>query len=123
MERNTKISGFLRGLYYNRNYRSVGKYNTVWINFVQMIWLTCLGLGILGVCYKNQKEKSVLMLSVIGLTIFELLFEARSRYLYAYVPLYILLAIYGVALLLNRAEKKKWGVWVGYSVVDSDTML
>ena len=88
-----------------------------------MIWLTCLGLGILGVCYKNQKERSVLMLSVIGLTIFELLFEARSRYLYAYVPLYILLAIYGVALLLNRAEKKKWGVWVGYSVVDSDTML
>ena len=107
MERNTKISGFLRGLYYNRNYSSVGKYNTVWINFVQMIWLTCLGLGILGVCYKNQKDKSVLMLSVIGLTIFELLFEARSRYLYAYVPLYILLAIYGVALLLNRAEKKK----------------
>ena len=50
---------FLRGLIYNRNYSSVGKYNTVLDKFCPMIWLTCLGLGILGVCYKKSKKKEV----------------------------------------------------------------
>ena len=36
------------------------------------------------------------MLTIIGLSLFELLFEARARYLYIYAPFYILLAVYGV---------------------------
>lgn len=36
------------------------------------------------------------MLAVIGLTAFELLFEARARYLYTYVPVYCVLAALGM---------------------------
>ena len=36
----------------------------------------------------------VLALTIIGLTMFELIFEARARYLYTNLPIYILLAIY-----------------------------
>lgn len=42
------------------------------------------------------------MLAIIGLTLFELIFEARARYLYTYVPLYIVLAIYGVSFISRK---------------------
>lgn len=36
------------------------------------------------------------MLALVGLTLFELIFEARARYLYCYVPLYLLLGSWGL---------------------------
>lgn len=36
------------------------------------------------------------MLSLVGLTLFELIFEARARYLYCYVPLYLLFGSWGL---------------------------
>lgn len=42
------------------------------------------------------------MLSVLGLTLFEQLFEARARYLYSYTPVYILLAAMGLLECKNR---------------------
>jgi len=47
------------------------------------------------------------MLALIGLTIFELLFEARARYLYCYVPLYILLASVGADSARKRIISKR----------------
>ena len=47
---------------------------------------------------KNQLDKRivVLMMSLVGLTIFEMLFEARARYLYIYAPIFITLSIIGL---------------------------
>ena len=42
------------------------------------------------------------MITIIGLTLFELIFEARARYLFAYVPLYIILAVCGIKFLLDK---------------------
>ena len=44
----------------------------------------------------------VMMLSVIGLTAFELIFEARARYLFTYAPVYILLGIGGLWYGIGR---------------------
>lgn len=44
----------------------------------------------------------IVMLAIIGLTIFELIFEARARYLYTYVPLYIILAAAGVQKIVEK---------------------
>ena len=44
------------------------------------------------------------MRAVIGLTVFELLFEARARYLYTYTPLYILLAVAGIQKIMNAYQ-------------------
>ena len=44
----------------------------------------------------------IVMLAIIGLTIFELIFETRARYLYTYVPLYIILAAAGVQKIVEK---------------------
>ena len=66
------------------------------------IWLAVLFLGTGGIFYKNKKELTIVMLAIIGLTIFELIFEARARYLYTYVPLYIILAAAGVQKIVEK---------------------
>lgn len=48
------------------------------------------------------------MLAIIGLTIFELIFEARARYLYTYVPLYIILAAAGVQKIVEKKNNLHW---------------
>ena len=51
------------------------------------------------------------MLSVTGMFAYNLLFEARARYLYVYAPLYIILAAVGIETILKRFRpvKEKWG--------------
>lgn len=39
---------------------------------------------------------SVMELSIIGITLFELLFEARARYIYLYVPVICLFVLMGM---------------------------
>lgn len=58
----------------------------------------------------DQKNKyvSVIMLSLIGITVFEALFEVRARYLFIYVPFYCMVAAMGVDAVwkkLNAAIK------------------
>jgi len=89
------LCAFLRGLYYTRGYSDVGKYYAVWSNFQQMVWLTVLLWGIFAGFGKKPAGQNVIMLAIIGLTIFESIFEARARYLYTYAPLYIVLAVSG----------------------------
>lgn len=99
-EKNHYLSSFFRNLYYNRNYK--GKYYFIWANFAQMMWLTVLFFAMLSGFFSKDKRITVVMVSIIGLTLFELLFEARARYLFAYVPLYIILAVCGIKFLLDK---------------------
>ena len=56
----------------------------------------------------KNKYFCTIMLSILGLTIFELLFEARARYLFTYAPLYIILAVLGFSqwITIGRYSKK-----------------
>ena len=99
-EKNHYISSFFRNLYYNRDYK--GKYYSIWANFEQMIWLTVLFFAMLSGFFARDKRITVVMITIIGLTLFELIFEARARYLFAYVPLYIILAVCGIKFLLDK---------------------
>lgn len=72
--------------------------------FMQCIWLALLLGGLVSpTAYGAMKRDAaqyglllVMMLSVVGLTAFELIFEARARYLFAYAPVYLLLGIGGL---------------------------
>lgn len=65
--------------------------------------MTGVGVAsIFGVKRKNDIYV-VLKLCIIGITLFELLFEARARYLYLYVPIYI---IFYIKWKLFRKNKK-----------------
>lgn len=108
-----------------------GKYSS----FQQMIWLTVLLAGLLCALFagKDRREDrgtvllsgmaskstsdiiDVVLLSLIGLFIFELLFEAKARYLFIYTPYYLLAAVCGVyftAEYIGPDGIKRWFVWL-----------
>lgn len=105
-ERGTPLCGLLRGLYYTREYAETGKYYTVWSNFEQMLWLTVLLLNVFAGTVRRHEERDVIMLAIIGLTLFEMIFEARARYLFTYAPLYIVLAAAGFQWITERLRKQ-----------------
>jgi len=84
-----------------------GQYYGLWRNVVQATWLLVLLLTIAGVLSRQNKAVAVTMLAIIGLTVFEMLFEARARYLYCYVPLYILLASVGADSIQKWIRRHK----------------
>lgn len=95
--KNAAASPFLRNLYYTD-----GAYYGHYADTVQGIWLLVLllcpcSLLLAGknMLRENSFPQLVLILALEGLTIFELLFEARARYLYTYVPLFIILGMMG----------------------------
>lgn len=101
------FSLFLKSLYYEddiykNDYETTGGLYWVWRTLAQGLWLAILALCIFsGKSMWSKSEKlrkyiCVLLLSVIGLTLFEALFEARSRYLFNYLPIYIILASIGI---------------------------
>ncbi len=74
-----------------------GKYRII----LQTIWITVLFFCFLSGVFalfagKNSGPVSVMMLSISGLIIFELLFEAKARYLFAYLPIFLILAFSGI---------------------------
>jgi hypothetical protein len=95
-------NNLLRGLYYTRDYADIGRYYSVWSNFEQMLWMTILVMNVVSIFAKKANSVNVLMLGIVGLTIFELLFEARARYLFSYIPLYIVISIYGIGVIREK---------------------
>ena len=92
---NTKSAPFLRSIYYPDGSRYL-----YFTTFEQFIWLMILLLGAAGLfssfSHKHAKTLNILWLTWIGLTVFELLFEVRARYLYTNVPLFCVLAAVGI---------------------------
>jgi hypothetical protein len=76
----------------------LGEFYPLWSNFAQSIWMAILVLSLASVASKEE-EMQTLMLSIVGITLFELIFEARARYLFIYVPFYIILAVRGAGVL------------------------
>ena len=95
-EKHLPGNSLLRGLYYTGAYADIGRYYSVWSNFEQMLWVTILVMNVVSIFAQKASSVNVLMLGIIGLMIFELLFEARARYLFSYIPLYIVISIYGI---------------------------
>jgi ABC-type Na+ efflux pump permease subunit len=74
----------------------------------------------------------ILIAAILGLTIFELLFEARARYLYCYAPVYAILGVLGLRQLFwrlsvgfNDTERKQQNdsIQSGTGPVDRDSLL
>ncbi|MBP3308857.1 MAG: hypothetical protein J6L90_05400 [Clostridia bacterium] len=106
-EPNASVAPWLRSLYYNDgdNYR-------LFEDSMQAIWLAVLIFSGTAVLYikrnkgKNGLEASLLVLSLIGLALFEALFEARARYLMTYAPIFIICAVIGLYTLTRFIREK-----------------
>lgn len=78
-------------------------------------WIIIIVLMILGVVFrktlpeKTQELQTIANISIVGIILFLLLWETRSRYLVNYVPIFMLNAYIGLYALSNYINLKKEG--------------
>lgn len=96
----TPFMTFLREIYWTGSY--VGAYNTM----AQLVWIYCL-LGIPGMLLPNREERAGVILSLcfLGVFFYQMLFEARARYLFVFLPLLLVCATYGMYQYSRLWEK------------------
>ena len=102
---NTKISKTLKGLCYDTscNYKYLSSVQQfVWIVVLILAFLSCF----VEKNFKRRKGLAILWLSMLGLIIYEIFFEARARYLYIYVPLLCVIASVGTGVLCSFIKEK-----------------
>ena len=83
--------------------------------YFQILWLGLLACSLLcgfawRACVQHDQRLDlllILLLSIIGLTLFELIFEARARYLFAYAPFYVLAGLAGAWYALEALAVKR----------------
>lgn len=100
-EESSPLSRFSRSLYYqNRRlypFFQVG---------MQALWLLTLALSLGNLfIHRLSHTHRVLFLALIGLFLFESLFEARARYLYTYASLFIVSAMSGLEAWISRKTR------------------
>ncbi|MCI8409754.1 MAG: hypothetical protein HFJ09_10895 [Lachnospiraceae bacterium] len=101
------FSKVLKSLYYNN-----GEYRSMFINYMQFIWfMTLFGVFLNFILTFHKKKiadlQLITMLALVGIFLFVTIFEARARYLYIYVPLYILVGVQGYFQLFFSLRRKK----------------
>lgn len=90
-------------------YYMEGENYSYFLSFMQTLWISTLFLSLFTVFYKRCSTLLVMKLALLGLTLYELLFEARARYLLIYGPIYVIMAcigFYSVLSLINSLNKK-----------------
>lgn len=84
---------------------------SVYMQFLQALWVILFLLWVLPLffCRESYRKKTVtvLRLTVMGLTAFQLLFEAGARYRFHQFPVFILLAVWGM-LALPSGLRSTW---------------
>lgn len=91
----------------------------LWRTYAQFVWilvLVCCFVGLISSCthsFLNRKSgmadglvtfSFVVSLAMLMLIVFELLFEARARYFYSSVTLFIFFAVLGMRWMLSWAR-------------------
>ena len=101
--RESALSSFLNNVYL-RDGIYFGKYTS----FMQMIWLGILLLCLIAsVALRKNKTVQLLTLTLLGLTIYLLMVEVWTRYLFVMASFYLLLALIGFDYLTTRINNKK----------------
>ena len=92
-----------------------GKLFMTVISCQQLIWITILAMCIFAAKTKKKDAveshqeniENVIFLSLIVLTLFEFIFEARARYLFCYEPVFVLTAVLGARNLVHCVQAKE----------------
>ena len=95
------LSEFLKNVYYER-----GKYNQIYTQIMQCLWISILIFNMFSYNDSKSRKIAIIILALIGLFLFETIFEARSRYIFVYVPLYIFIGVIGIKNVLNWTSRR-----------------
>ena len=102
---NTRMAPFLKSVFY-----SDGSRHEILKTIEQIAWIGVLiftfAAGFIRQTEENQADLNILTLSIVGLTLFQMLFEVRARYLFLYVPVYCILATLGFENLWTGIQRK-----------------
>lgn len=102
-EKDSFFSPLLRNIFY-----STGEYYPILLTIQQAIWLSVLFLSpIAAIACKRSKNADLLspaLLSIIGILFFNMIFEAKARYIMIYAPVLIAVAMIGLALTSNSCK-------------------
>lgn len=95
MASNTALTQRLRSIFWRNdmNY-DVGGYHTL----CQLVWIFSL-LGIPGICLCRDHTRDrygILLVCFLGIFFYQMLFEARARYLFCFLPLILPIAVCGI---------------------------
>lgn len=66
--------------------------------FCQLVWIFCI-IGIPGICLckkEKREEYGIMILCFLGVFFYQMLFEARARYLFVFLPVILPIAICGI---------------------------
>ena len=100
-EKNEFMSPLLRDLFY-----SSGQKYKILSTVEQAIWLAVLFLSGLCLWAKKDKVMTVIVVSLIGIILFNYLFEARARYVMIYAPIFICAAMIALKQIAAMIGKK-----------------
>ena len=81
------------------------EYQKVTANFLEVLWILIL-IGIVFSYKDRDKMSNILKTSIIGIILFIVIFEGRSRYLYNYISIFIIVGTMGVKNILQYLDKK-----------------
>ena len=96
-DKDTHLSPFLKSIVYTG-----GSRYPIYQTAAQCVWLALLAGCVLFALRQmigradGTDEAAVMMLCIIGITLFQTVFEARARYLYIYAPFFVLLGAGGI---------------------------
>ena len=99
-----KVSSALKSWYYSDGELfgvSSMIQHIVWIAIILLNVLACIGIR------DKDKYKATLAISLAGIIVFNLLFEARARYLLIYVPLFVIMAICSLDNIYTLVKEKQ----------------
>lgn len=82
-----RIEDIFRNVYYPGR-----RYYGLFAGFMQSMWLGMILLSVIGAFLKNRNKFSVLYLTIVGMVLFEMMFEPRARHLLLAVPIICILA-------------------------------
>ncbi len=98
--KNNYMSGMIRSLYYEGEKNM--HYMETYMQFF-WVWVLCF-MGAAALKKEKTRAENAGMLSVLGLILFQLLFEARARYVYCYAPIMLVLAAAGFVKFVEKVE-------------------
>ena len=107
---NTALTQRLRSIFWgNELSYDVGGYNAL----CQLTWIFSI-MGIPGICLCKDKKKedySIFIICFLGIFFYQMLFEARARYLFVFLPVLLPIAICGIQqymyFITSAIQKRK----------------
>ncbi len=76
----------------------------------QCAWIAVLILGIFAYSRRTGAGAAALLLTVIGIMVFQLFFECRARYIFCLSPVFVMVAGLGLAHITEELRRPSWPI-------------